>query len=81
MIPAPSRTFDLNTYYPVRSKLPAVRRTYQMLTTRDHSTTRVDLDVVLALELPNCASLLKLRPGKNDDHELVQQVANDLWLG
>ena len=38
----------------------------------------VVLDEVLGLELSNFARLLRLRPGLNDDHLLVQQVANDL---
>ena len=38
------------------------------------------LEEVLALELSNFARLLKLRPGIDDDHLLVQQVANDLWF-
>ena len=38
------------------------------------------LDEVLGLELSNFARLLKLRPGVDDDHLLVQQVANDLWF-
>ena len=36
------------------------------------------LDEVLGLELSNFARLLKLRPGVDDDHLLVQQVADDL---
>ena len=39
------------------------------------------LEEVLGLELSNFARLLKLRPGVDDDHLLVQQVSNDLWLG
>ena len=38
------------------------------------------LDEVLVLELSNFARLLKLRPGVDDDHLLVQQVADDLWF-
>ena len=38
------------------------------------------LDEFLGLELSNFARLLKLRPGVDDDHVLVQQVANDLWF-
>ena len=38
------------------------------------------LDEVLGLELSNFARLLKLRPGVDDDHLLVQQVADDLWF-
>ena len=34
----------------------------------------------LGLELSNFARLLKLRPGVDDDHLLVQQVADDLWF-
>ena len=36
------------------------------------------LDEILGLDLSNFARLL--RPGVNNDHVLVQQVANDLWL-
>ena len=32
------------------------------------------------LELSKVAKLFKLRPNVNDDHALVQQVANDLWF-
>ena len=35
---------------------------------------------ILGLELSNFARLLKLRPGVDDDHLLVQQVADDLWF-
>ena len=38
------------------------------------------LDEVLGFELSNFARLLKLRPGVDDDHLIVQQVANDLWF-
>ena len=38
------------------------------------------LDEVLGLELSNFARLLKLRPGVDDDHLLVQQVTDDLWF-
>ena len=47
---------------------------------KKHSTTCVVLDEVLGLELSNFARLLKLRPGVNNDHILVQQVTNDLWF-
>ena len=38
------------------------------------------LNEVLGLELSNFARLPKLRPGVDDDHLLVQQVADDLWF-
>ena len=82
IIPAPNRVVDPDNYYPSRSQLPAVwadiSNAIQGL--RDCSTTRLVLDEVLGLELSNFARLLKLRPGVDDDHLLVQQVADDLWF-
>ena len=82
IIPAPNRVLDPDNYYPFRSELPAVwadiSNAIQGL--RDCSTTRLVLDEVLGLELSNFARLLKLRPGVDDDHLLVQQVADDLWF-
>ena len=82
IIPAPNRMVDPNNYYPSRSELPAIwadiSNAIQGL--KDCSTTRLVLDEVLGLELSNFARLLKLRPGVDDDHLLVQQVANDLWF-
>ena len=82
IIPAPNRVVDPDNYYPSRSELPAVwadiSNAIQWL--RDCSTTRLVLDEVLGLELSNFARLLKLRPGVDDDHLLVQQVADDIWF-
>ena len=82
IIPAPNRIVDPNNYYPSRSELPAVwadiSNAIQGL--KDCSTTRLVLDEVLVLELSNFARLLKLRPGVDDDHLLVQQMANNLWF-
>ena len=82
IIPAPNRVVDPDNYYPSRSELPAVwadiSNAIQGL--RDCSTTRLVLDEILGLELSNFARLLKLRPGVDDDHLLVQQVADDLWF-
>ena len=82
IIPAPNRSFDHDNNYPLRSKLPAVwadiSNAIQGL--KEHSTTRVMLDEVLKLELSIVARLLKLRPGVDDNHVLMQQVANDLWF-
>ena len=78
--PAPNRTVDPNNYYPSRSELPAIWADISNAIQgyNDCSTTRLVLDEVLGLELPNLARLLKLRPGVDDDHLLVQQVADDL---
>ena len=82
IIPAPNRTVDPNNYYPSRSELPAIWADISNAIQgfKDCSTTRLVLDEVLGLELSNFARLLKLRPGVDDDHLLVQQVADDLWF-
>ena len=82
IIPAPNRVVDPNNYYSSRSELPAVwadiSNAIQGL--KDCCTTRLVLVEVLGLELSNFARLLELRPGVDDDHLLVQQVADDLWF-
>ena len=82
IIPAPNRVVDPDNYYPSRSELPAVwadiSNAIQGL--KDCSTIRLVLDEVLGLELSNFARLMNLRPGVDDDHLLVQQVADDLWF-
>ena len=82
IIPAPNRVVDPDNYYPSLSELPAVwadiSNAIQGL--KYCSITRLGLDEVLGLELSNFARLLKLRPGVDDDHLLVQQVADDLWF-
>ena len=82
IIPAPNRLVDPNNYYPTRSELTAIwadiSNAIQGL--RDCSTTRLVLDEVLGLELSNFDRMLKLRPGVDDDHLLVQQVADDFWF-
>ena len=82
IIPAPNRIMDPNNYYPPRSELPAIWADISNVIQgfKDCSTTRLVLDEVLGLELSNFARLLELRPGVDDDHLLVQQVANDLWF-
>ena len=82
IIPAPNRIVDPNNCYPLRLELPAVwaDMSNAIQGFKDCSTIRVVLDEVLGLELSNFARLLKLRPGVDDDHLLVQQVANDLWF-
>ena len=76
IIPAPNRVVDPDNYYPSRSELPDVWADISNAI----FPTRLVLDEVLGLELSNFARLLKLRPGVDDDHLLVQQVADDLWF-
>ena len=82
IIPAPNSIFDPNNYYSLRSELPAVWADISnaLQGFNDCSSTRVGLDEVLGLELSNFARLLKLRPGPDNHHLLVQLVANDLWF-
>ena len=82
IIPAPNRVVDPNNYYPLLFELPAVWADISNAIQgfKDCSTARLRLDEVLELELSNFARLLKLRPGVDDDHLLVQQVADDLWF-
>ena len=82
IIPAPNSMVDPNNYYPPRSELPVIWADISNAIQgfKDCSTTRLVVDEVLGLELSKIARLLKLRPGVDDDHLLVQQVANDLWF-
>ena len=82
IIHAPNRTVDPNNYYSPRSELTAIWADISNAIQgfKDCSTSRLVLDEVLGLELSNFARLLKLRPGVDDDHLLVQQVANDPWF-
>ena len=82
ILPGPNRTVDPNNYYSFRSELPAIWDDFSNAKQwfKDCSTTRLVLDEVLGLEMSNFARLLKLRPGVDDDHLLVQQVADDLWF-
>ena len=81
LIPGLNRTIDPNTFYPLRSEFLAVWEDISNATQgfKEQDTTHVALDEVLRLELSNFASLLKMRPGVNDDHVLVQLVI-DLWF-
>ena len=82
IIPAPNRTVDPNNYYPPHSELPPIWADISNAIQgfKNCSKTRLMLDEVLELELSNFARVLKLRPGLDDDHLLVQQVTNDLWF-
>ena len=81
IIPARNRMVDPNNYYPPHSELPAIYADISnAIQGLNCSTTRLMLDEVLGLELSNFARLLKLRPGVDDDHMLVQQLAIDLWF-
>ena len=80
--PAPNRIVDPKNYYLLRSNFPAVWADISNAIQgfKDCSTTWLVLGEVLGLDQSNFARLLKLRPSVDDDHLLVQQVADDLWF-
>ena len=45
---------------------------------KDHSLHMVALDELLGLELSNFSRQLKLKPGINDDHQVIVAMSNDL---
>ena len=82
IIPAPNRSVNHNFYCLRSSELPAVWADISNAIQgfEEHSKTRLVLDEILVLELSYFARFLKPRPGVDDDHVLVQQVANDIWF-
>ena len=82
IIPAPNREFGARNLRPLRSKLPAewsdISNAMRVL--KDHSLHMLVLDEVLGLELFNFSRQLKMRPGINDDHQVIVGVSNDLWF-
>ena len=78
VVPAPNRTFDPTTSNQISLTFD---RTFQMDVIKgfkEPSTTRMVLNEFLGLEVSNFARLLKLRPRMDEDHELMQQLANKL---
>ena len=66
----------------LKAKLPAVWSDIlkAMRGFKDHSLHMLVLDEVLGLELSNFSRQLKLRPGIDDDHQVIVAMSNDLWL-
>ena len=47
---------------------------------KNHSLHMLVLDEVSGLELSNFSRQLKLKPGINDDHRVIEAMSNDLWF-
>ena len=47
---------------------------------KNHSLQMLVLDEVSGLEISNFSRQLKLKPGINDDHPIIEAMSNDLWF-
>ena len=47
---------------------------------KDHSLHMLVLVEVLGLELSSFSRQLKLKPGIDDDHQVIVAMSNDLWF-
>ena len=67
---------------PLRAELPAVWSDISnaMRGFKDHSLHMLVLDEVLGLELSNFSRQLKLKPGIDDDYQVIVAMSNDLWF-
>ena len=45
---------------------------------KEHTLNMLVLDEVLGLELSNFSRQLKLKPGINDNHRVIEAMSNDL---
>ena len=74
---------DARILRPLRSKLPAVWSDTLNAPRglKDHSFHMLVLDGVLGLEVSNFSRQLKMKPGIEDDHQVMVDMSNDLWLG
>ena len=70
----PNRTIELNTYYPVRSDLPAVWS--GILNAIPGFVDHITLYKVLGFKLPDFARSLKLRPGVKNVQRAVAIVGH-----
>ena len=47
---------------------------------KDNLLNMLVLDEVLGLELSNFSRQLKLKPGINNDHRVIEAMSNDSWF-
>ena len=81
-ISAPNCEIEMEKLRPIRAELPAVWSDISnaMRGFNDHSLHMLVLDEVLGLELSNFSRQLKLKPGIDDDHQVIIAMSNDLWF-
>ena len=82
IISAPNREVEAKKLRSIRAELPAVWSDISnaMRGFKDRSLNMLVLDEVLGLELSNFSRQLKLRPGVNDEHRVIEAMSDDLWF-
>ena len=82
IISAPNREVEAKNLRPPRTELPAVWSDISnaMRGLKDHSLNMLVLDEVFGLELSNFSRQLKLKPGINDDRQVLEAMSNELWF-
>ena len=78
----PNHELEARSLRPLRSELPALWSDISsaMRGMKDHSFHTLALDKVLGLELPNFSRQLKMKPGIDDDHQMIGEMSNDIRL-
>ena len=73
---------EMENLRPLKAELPAVWSDISnaMRGFKDHALHMLVLDEVLGLELFNFSRQLKLKPGIDDDHQVIAAMSNDLWF-
>ena len=82
LIPAPNREVEARNLKPLRSEFPAVWSVISnaMRGFKDRSLNMLLLNEMLGFELSNFSRQLKLKPGTDDDHQVIVRMSNDLWF-
>ena len=82
IISAPNREIEMENLRPLRAELPVVWSDISnaMRGFKDHSLHMLMLDEVLGLELSNFSRLLKMKPGRDDDHRVIVAMSKNLWF-
>ena len=80
IISAPNRGIKIENLRPLRAELPEVWSDISnaMRGFKNHLLHMLVLDEMLVLELSNFSRPLKLKPGIDDDHEVIVAMSNDL---
>ena len=77
---ASNREVEARNLRPIRSELPAAwsEISNAMRGLKDHSLHMQVLDEVLGMEKSNFSSQLKMKPGIDDEHQVIVGMSNDL---
>ena len=82
IISAPNHDVEARNLRSLRAGLPAVWSDIlnAMRGFRGHSLNMLVLDEVLGLKLSSFSRQLKLKPGINEEHRVIEAMSNDLWF-